>query len=718
LLLLLDDLHWVDDSSIDLLFHLRRQVAGYPILLLGAYRPEEVLPRQANANRHPLARFVHELTHDSGAIGVALEHADGRSFVDAWLDTEPNHLAVAFRKTLFKQTRGHALFTVELVTALQERGALQRDAQGFWQAGGVVDWSQLPSRTEAVIAERFGRLPPPLRQLLNVASIQGETFAAEVVAQVIDRPLRDVIHLLSAVLDRSHRLVQAEGRQQVGGRTISRYRFRHNLFQKYIYGRLDPNELAHLHRLTGERLADQFAGADVDPLPAAAELAYHFECAQIWEKAVHYHQLAGQYALRLSAHSAAIDHFRRSLTLLSSQPETPERLWQELECEMALGAALLVAQGYASAEVKAAYDRAYDLCGKVGASAEKVTSLFWLTSYYAVKGDLAQALAVSRQMLAVADQGAVSDMQRMQAHLLAGLPLFYMGRNEVALAHFEQASALYDPVKHRPLVYSFGQDPGIASMIWQGHVRLHMGRLTEAKRCLQQAQVWTSTLEHPYTAAFSQLVAGAAPFSWYLRDWEAAMSYVQKAIQLAQEGNFAYILALGTFYLGQITVIANLQQGNCSQQKVSEGFALMQQGMAMEAAIGSKLGLSARWLVLADAHRQGGQVDQAWQAVQQAEAEANGRGELYFEAEIARVKGALYLLSEKYDLAEACFHQAIHSACEQKARLWELRATTALSRLWRQQGHQAQARHVLADVMSWFDGDIVSPDVLEARALL
>jgi tetratricopeptide (TPR) repeat protein len=348
-----------------------------------------------------------------------------------------------------------------------------------------------------------------------------------------------------------------------------------------------------------------------------------------------------------------------------------------------------------------------------------VTSLFWLTSYYAVKGDLPQAAAVSREMLAVADQEAVSDMHQMQAHLLAGLPLFFMGDNEAALAHFQQASAMYDPASHRPLVYSFGQDPGIASMIWQGHVRLHMGHLTEADRCLQQALIWTSTLDHPYTAAFSQLVAGATPNNgWYFRDLEAAKTHVQAAIQLAQEGSFAYLLALGTFYLGHVTVAICLQQGDSLQRNVSEGFDLMQQGMEMETAVGSKLGLSSRWLLLGDAYRQCGQIDQAWQALQQAEAEATGRQELYFAAEILRVKGALYLLRADTSLAEACLQQAIQSARQQKARFWELRATTALCHLWQQQGKQSRARQLLADVTRYFDGEFVSPDVLEARALL
>jgi tetratricopeptide (TPR) repeat protein len=302
--------------------------------------------------------------------------------------------------------------------------------------------------------------------------------------------------------------------------------------------------------------------------------------------------------------------------------------------------------------------------------------------------------------------------------LLAGLPLFFMGDNEAALAHFRQASALYDPVSHRPLVYSLGQDPGIASMIWQGHVRLHMGHLAEARRCLGRALTWTSELDHPYTAAFSQMLAGTTLNSWYLRDLTASMAHLQRALQLAQEGGFAYIVALSTFYLGHATVAACAQQGDHSRQEVAEGFVLMREGMAMESAIGSRLGITTRWLSLADAHRQCGQIDQAWQALEQAEAEAIGRQELYFEAEILRIKGALCLLAGDTDLAAACLRQAIRSARQQKASLWELRAATALCRLRQARGKQAQARRWLAGVISSFDGESAAPDVLEARALL
>ncbi len=681
LLLLLDDLHWADSASLDLIFYLQRQLTGYPILLLGTYRPEELLPRQPGESRHPLIRFSHELARAFGDIEVALNRADGRAFVDAWLDAEPNQLNEDFRQALFAQTQGHALFTVELVTNLQESSALWRDVQGCWQAQDIVSWSKLPAKTEAIIAERIGRLPQTLRQLLRVASVQGETFVAELVAQVLQRPLPEIIRLLSGEFARSYRLVQAVGRQQVGTETISRYRFRHSLFQQYVYGRLDAIERAQLHQTTGEALLRLYEAANLELMSIAAELAYHFDAAQVVARAVYYHQLAGEHALRLSAQAEAINHYRRSLALLATLPETAGTIRQKIDGQLALGAALLAIQGYASPEVKAVYDRAYSLCGRISAAPEMVTSLFWLTSYYAVSGNLIQAAAVSQQMLAVAEQETISDMRQMQAHVLAGLPLFFMGCNEEALAHFQLASSLYDPARHQPMVYTFGQDPGIGAMIWQGHVLLHMGELAKAKRCLQQALAWSAALDHPYTATFAHLLAGGTPNIWYSWDLETARWHVETAVQLAKEGNFAQMLALSTFYQGYIMIVACLrQQSGLTGNSAAEGLALMQRGMAMEADVGSKLGLSSRWLLLADVHRQCNQIEQAWHALQHAEMEVYQRQELYFEAEILRLKGELYLLAGEVARAEASWQKAIRSAQEQKAKNWELRATLALCR--------------------------------------
>ncbi|NIV39765.1 MAG: AAA family ATPase, partial [Anaerolineae bacterium] len=172
--LVLDDLQWADLGSISLLFHLGRQLAGNRILIVGAYRPEEValgrIDPQTGSDqreRHPLEPVVHELQRDLGDIIVHLGQEGGREFVEALLQSEPNRLDDAFMEMLFHQTRGHPLFTIELLRGLQEQGDLVRDQEGYWIEGTALDWDRLPARVEAVIAERIGRLAQPLRAALR-----------------------------------------------------------------------------------------------------------------------------------------------------------------------------------------------------------------------------------------------------------------------------------------------------------------------------------------------------------------------------------------------------------------------------------------------------------------------------------------------------------------------------------------------------------------------
>lgn len=707
LLLLIDDLQWADSGTLDLLFQLRHTLTGYPILLLGAYRPETLFNP---SGQHPLAQLAHELTHDFGPIELALNQANGRQFIDAWLDREPNQLDETFRQTLFSRTRGHALFTVELVNNLQNRGDLVQDGSGRWQASQNVRWEQLPAKTEAIIAQRVGCLPAALRQLLGIASIQGETFAAEIVAQVSQQPLDNIIRTFSADLSRHHKLIQPLGRQPTESQMLSRYRFRHNLFQQYVYGRLDPIERAHLHQRTGETMVRLFETAVSHPSPLSTELATHFEVAQLIPQAITYRQLAGQHALRLSAHHDAIAHYRRSLTLLTDLPPTPDNMRQEIECQLALGAALLAINGYTNPEVKATYDRAYELCHQVEAAPELVTSLFWLTSYYVAGGALNQAVTVSEQMLAVVAQHPVSDMLRMLAHVLAGLPHFFLGHNRVALAHFRHASAIYDPPQHQPLVYTFGQDPGMAAMMWQGHVLFHQGCFSEASRCVQQALAWANELDHPYTKTFIELLAGYSPNGYYLRQPEAAKKHVQTAVSLAEKHHFTYLLALANFYLGFETAV--------TQPHSNDGFSLMEQGIAMEKAVGACLGLSSRYLILAEAHRQLSQLPEAWQAIHQARAEAINRQELYFTPEIERVAGELHLLANEPKQAEICWQKAIQLAQQQEATCWELRAVNSLCRFWHSEGQKAKSTALLTPLCTQFKNEYTSPDVEAAHELL
>src|SRR5262245_31109896 len=186
LVLILEDLHWVDTASSDLLVHLSREASHTRMLILGTYRPDELALSRGETD-HPLAEMVSELKRQHGDIWLdlgALAEADGRHFVEAYLDTQPNRLGPAFRQALFARTGGHALFTVELLREMRERGDLRQDADGQWIDGPAIDWHTLPAKVEGVIEKRMQRLEQDLRSILTIASVEGETFTAEVVARV------------------------------------------------------------------------------------------------------------------------------------------------------------------------------------------------------------------------------------------------------------------------------------------------------------------------------------------------------------------------------------------------------------------------------------------------------------------------------------------------------------------------------------------------------
>jgi DNA-binding SARP family transcriptional activator len=366
LLLLLDDLQWADPASINLLFHLGRRITGQRILIVGAYRPAEVamgrppapgvgqvstLPAVAGQReRHPLTQVVNEFQRLFGQVELDLSQADGRRFVDAYLDAEPNQLGETFRQTLYAQTGGHPLFTVELLRGMQERGDLVRDAQGCWLEGPALDWETLPPRVEGVIAERVGRLPGPLRQALAVASVEGQVFTAEAVARVCAVDEGEMVHCLSDQLARVYRLVRPERVRRIDGQRLSQYRFRHILFQKYLYRMLDRAERVYLHQSLGVALEDlhaEWAGDMTIQEPnLPLRLARHFQEAGITYKSVDYLRQAGERAARLSAHQEAVAHFRQGLRWLETLPEGSQRARLELSLCLGLATSLQAITGY------------------------------------------------------------------------------------------------------------------------------------------------------------------------------------------------------------------------------------------------------------------------------------------------------------------------------------------------------------------------------------
>jgi oligopeptide transport system substrate-binding protein len=314
-LILLDDLQWMDSGTGQLLFHLVRRLQGTRILIAGAYRVEEVALGR-NGERHPLEQLLNEFQSSFGEITINLDQVgetSGRNFINAFLDTEPNRLDETFRRELYQRTQGHPLFTIQLLRNLQERGEILPDEQGRWIASTQLNWHSLPPQVEGVIGERIGRLDSKLRDLLLAASVEGEQFTVQVLERVQRAEERVVLHLLSRELEKRHHLVQEMGETYVEGQRIVRFRFVHGLIQQYLYHQLGAAERAALHREIAETLEILYKQ---DVSMVAVPLARHFHEAGVREKAVEYLLQAGDQARNLYAHQEAVQHYQQALAYL------------------------------------------------------------------------------------------------------------------------------------------------------------------------------------------------------------------------------------------------------------------------------------------------------------------------------------------------------------------------------------------------------------------
>ncbi|MFB0538056.1 MAG: BTAD domain-containing putative transcriptional regulator, partial [Anaerolineae bacterium] len=670
LVLVVDDLQWADAGSISLLFHLGRQLASSRILIVGAYRSEEVALGRGG-ERHPLEPVVNEFQRHFGDIAVDVGQAESRDFVEAFLDSEPNRLGVAFREMLYRQTRGHPLFTVELLRGMQERGDLVQDQEGRWVEGPALDWETLPPRVEAVIAERIGRLAQPLQGALRAASVEGETFTAEVVARVRAADEREMVEHLSDELDRRHRLVRAQGILRMDGQRLSHYRFRHILFQKYLYSNLDQVERTHLHEAVGNTLEALYEDQMEAMAAIAGQLAWHFQEAGMAAKAIGYLRQAGDRAVRLSANEEAIAHFTQGLALLETLPDSPERAQQELALQLALAAPLQAIKGYAAPEVGRTYARARELCQQVEETPQLFPVLWLLTSFYGVRAEYRTANEIGEQLLSLA-QRVEDPLLVALAHWALGWPLLHLGELASAQNHLKQMIDFYDLQQHRFLSFLYGQDPGVSCLSWSAWALWLLGYPDQALKRSQEALALAQELDHPFTLGFAQCIAGVL-FHQFRREGQAAQEQNVALMQLSIEKGFVLFQAEGTIYLG----LAQTEEG-----QVEEGIAQMRQGFAAVQATGAELQRSRMLAWLAEAYGKAGQAEEGLSVLTEALALVEKISERYYEAELRRLKGELLLMQGDDAEAEASFHKAIEVARRQQAKSWELRATVSLCRLW------------------------------------
>ena len=702
ILLVLDDLQWADIGSINLLFHLGRRIEGSRVLIVGAYRATEVaLGREGG--RHPLEPVINEFKRVFGEVELELFKAEDRKFVDSFLDTEPNKLGGAFRDTLFRQTKGHALFTIELLRGMQEQGVLVKDEKGRWIEGSELNWEALPTRVDAVIEERIGRLPEKLCGVLKTASVEGESFTAEVVARLQETDVREMVQILSSELDKRHHLVSAKGIKRVDSQRLSMYIFQHILFQRYLYSSLDEVERSHLHEEVGTIL-ETFYGEQADEI--AVQLARHFQEAGITAKAVGYLYKAGVKATQVSANMDAISHFSKGLDLLKTLPDTNERTQQELALQLSLVGQMLATKGYAAPEVGRAITRARKLCQQIGETPQLFPVLFVLCGFYGIGAEYRTARELAEQMLKLAER-AKDPLHIAMANLQLGYLLLHMGESMQARAHLEHTIHFYNPEQHSSLALIYGSDLGVYALAWTAWTLLFLGYPDQALKRSKETIALAQKIDHPFSLTFALNAAGNF-INRLLYEIRASREYSKEVMRLSREKGFVFYQGLALFDQGWMQV---------EKGQMEEGIAQMHQGLKILKATGTEAYQTYCLSFLADVYSKAGKVEEGLKVLTEALALVEKSDERFFEVELHRLKGELLVMQDEVQ-AEACFRQAIDIARRQNVKFFELRTVMSLSRLLQKQGKQKEARKLLANIYGWFTEGFDTPILKEAKALL
>jgi len=709
LLLVLDDLQWVDEGSASLLFHIGRQVKGSRVLVIGSFRPTEVAMGREE-KRHPIVSVLNEFKRDFGEVEVDLEKPEGREFVDAIIDSEPNKLGKSFRQTLVAQTKGQPLFTVELLRAMQEQGMLVKDREGRWVEGRTFDWRKLPSRVDAVIMERISRLTEKMRDVLTLASVEGQEFTAEVIARLRKEEVRELIRDLSSELEKRHHLVSAKGVRNLGNQRLSLYIFQNNLFQRYLYNGLDEVERTHLHEEVGNILETLY-GEQADEI--SVQLARHFQEAGIAPKAMGYFAKAGTRALHLSAYAEAIAHFGKALDILRTFPPSPERDQQELSLEIPLAASQQAIYGYGAPQVSLIYERIKELCEKMAGSPQIIYALYFLANYHWMRAEHDAALEFTEQMMRLA-QKADDQLSLAVTHSLHGTLSFIIGKWPSALEHLEKMNVFYNPQQHSHLAFIYGQDPGIISLCSTASVLWCLGFQDQALEQSRKMLIVAREVGHPFSLGAA--LALDSLFHLLRRDVGALEERGAEVAGLAEENGFLFLVGVGIFKLGWVSA----QQG-----RVEEGIAKLHQALEIYRATGVRFTLTELLGSLAEAYGMAGQIEKGLEFMSQALAEVERGGERYYEAELYRLKGELLLRqTETKDQAalekeaEVCFRQSLDVARRQMARSFELRTAISLGRLLKKQGKGSEAKMLLEEVYGWFTEGFERPDLKAAKSLI
>jgi class 3 adenylate cyclase/predicted ATPase/energy-coupling factor transporter ATP-binding protein EcfA2 len=680
-LFILEDLHWTDPTTLELIGLLLDQTPTASMLVLLTCRPT----------------FQPSWTHRSYLTEVSVTRL-AQPQVTRMVERVAGEktLPAEVLQQIMAKTDGVPLFVEEITKAILESGQLTA-VDGHYALTRSFATLAIPATLQDSLMARLDRLVTA-KAVAQYAAVIGRQFAYAL--------LQAVSQLDDATLQRElDRLVEAELVFQRGLPPQVTYIFKHALVADAAYQSLLKSTRQQYHQRIALVLEAQF------PETMAAEpelLAHHYTEAGLIEQAVAYWHKAAHRAAERSAHAEAITHLRTGLAWLQTLPERPERRQREVDLLIAMGASLLAVKGYAAAEVRETYTDARQLCEPLNDPHQLFPVLRGLWNHYLVRAELQTAYTLGEQLRTLAQQ--VQDAAMLvAAHRALGVTLFHLGAVAAAHTHFAQGIALYDPQQQRTAAFRYGEDDGVICRSFVPWTLWLLGYPDQGLTRNQEAVTLAHQHAHPLSVSFA--LSLAAGFHQLCREGHTAQEAAETAIRLTTDQGFPHWWAFSA--LLRAWALAHLGQAQ-------EGIEQINQSLSAYRATEAELWRPYLLALLAEAHGTIREPEEGLTLLTEALTLVDTTGQRWYEAELYRLKGELLLQQNSDNQAEAatCFHHALDIARSQQAQSLELRAARSLARLWQQQGKHAEAQALLAPIYGWFTEGFDTADLQEAKALL
>jgi adenylate cyclase len=695
----IEDLHWADVSSIDLLGFIASKFDDLQVLVLVTYRLSDLL-----LQKHPFLRIKPDLQARGLCKELVLDFLS-QVDVEEYINLEfPGHRFPAeFPSLIHAKTEGSPLFMADVLRYLRAREVVAKQDEAWTLARELPDIErELPESVRGMIERKVAQLTEGDHKLLSVASVQGYEFDSAVVARVLSTTAEDVEERLET-LEKVYGLVRLrKEREFPGGVLTLRYRFVHVLYQHAFHDTIRATRKMMLSREVARAL-ESFYGEQ--RAAVASELAALYEAGREYMPAAECFRIAAHQGMRLSASQEPAALARRGLALLQHLPHSRERDEQEAALQIALGNAVMTTRGYAAAEVGQIYARAWKLCQELGTTEHLLPAVHGMYISYVTSGRLAESLELGKVFQSTVEQ---SDPAPLVAHRILGCTLFCMGEPQQAREHLERLNSLYDPAHHQLLTWLYGNDPGMTGHLWLARTLWLLGypdqALVEARRGLQLA----NAIPHANSLAYGLVFAAWTHL--HRREWDTALDLSDRAIALSTEQGLTMWLAWAIVHRGRALA---------GRGEATAGIVEIRRGLAMSDSIGARIFRPQLCAQLADVYAQNCEFQQALAALDEAQATIDSTEERFWQSEVLRIRGKVLNKSNGPAAdAESYFSRALEVSGQQRAKSLELRAATSLARFWRDRAKPQEARRLLADVYGWFTEGFDTADLRKAQHLL